>query len=381
VKSKQIIAIATPDAALSKAQKEFNRLSKSVAQLRKSIEDVEEGTKNLQQKALKELLPLSNEYDFQRANLVRLFDRNMRSSGFKSDEKKKMKHLICELAGELAGKDVEEMKVIFDRYSKEAFDEMEAESSKQIIADMKDMFEELYGIRFDDEADISTPEKMREYVGQKMKEREVAETERQRIRNEKKKQGPKSAKQAAAEAKRAAKQLKIEEEQKKVSKSVREVYLDLVKTFHPDKELDETEQKRKTEIMQRVTAAYEANDLLALLSLQLEFERISTADLNALADERIRLFNSTLQRQLFELQQHLNECLGALSMLVNSNSIFGVSSVLQAEWALKDHIKMLKSAIKDIKKDINQLDDPAVLRAWLKDYRIPRSTVYDNGYC
>ena len=329
---------------------------------------------------MRDLVPLVGTFDAERAKLVRLFDRNMRSSGFKPGEKKKMKHLICELAGELAGRDVEDMKEIFDRYSEESFDEMEAESNQQEMADMKEMFEMIYGIRFDDEADISTPEKMQAYVGQKMDEREAAVAEQQRTRGEKKKQGPKSAKQSAAEEKRAAKQRKAAEEEQKASKSVREVYLDLVKTFHPDMEQDETEKVRKTEIMQRVTAAYEANDLLVLLSLQLEFERISTSDLDALADDRVRLFNSTLQRQLFELQTHLDDCLGALSMIINSANPFAVATVQQAEWVLKDNIKTIKSAIKDLKSDMRQFEDPAILRAWLKDYRIPKSTDYDYGF-
>ena len=145
-------------------------------------------------------------------------------------------------------------------------------------------------------------------------------------------------------------------------------------------EQDETEKVRKTEIMQRVTAAYEANDLLVLLSLQLEFERISTSDLDALADDRVRLFNSTLQRQLFELQTHLDDCLGALSMIINSANPFAVATVQQAEWVLKDNIKTIKSAIKDLKSDMRQFEDPAILRAWLKDYRIPKSTDYDYGF-
>ena len=82
----------------------------------------------------------------------------------------------------------------------------------------------------------------------------------------------------------------------KMLKSLRRCfYLDLVKTFHPDRELDEAEKIRKTAIMQRVTDAYEKNDLLVLLELQLEFERIDAQSLNSIAQSPTLLTTANAQ--------------------------------------------------------------------------------------
>ena len=43
--------------------------------------------------------------------------------------------------------------------------------------------------------------------------------------------------------------------------------MDLVKALHPDREPDEAEKLRKTELLKQVTTAYQANELLTLLRL------------------------------------------------------------------------------------------------------------------
>jgi hypothetical protein len=50
----------------------------------------------------------------------------------------------------------------------------------------------------------------------------------------------------------------------------------LVAALHPDREPDEQERKRKTELMQRVNTSYGKKYLLLLLELQLEIEQTQT---------------------------------------------------------------------------------------------------------
>ena len=58
------------------------------------------------------------------------------------------------------------------------------------------------------------------------------------------------------------------------SRSLRAVYRQLASALHPDREQDERERQRKTRLMQRVNVAYGKQDLLQLLTLQLEIEQI-----------------------------------------------------------------------------------------------------------
>ena len=59
---------------------------------------------------------------------------------------------------------------------------------------------------------------------------------------------------------------------------------------------------RKTALMQRVNQAYQTNDLLSLLQLQLEIEQIDQNALDGIAGDRLRHYNKVLTEQLQELQ-------------------------------------------------------------------------------
>ena len=90
---------------------------------------------------------------------------------------------------------------------------------------------------------------------------------------------------------RSSKQL-LEEAQRKsaesaVSKTTKQIYMDLVRNFHPDTEMDEERKIWKTEIMQQITAAYEEDDYIRLLELQM-----------SLLDERENAVSSFDEKQL-----------------------------------------------------------------------------------
>jgi hypothetical protein len=145
--------------------------------------------------------------------------------------------------------------------------------------------------------------------------------------------------------------------------------MDLVKAFHPDREPDAEEKIRKTAILQRVTAAYEANDLLALLQLQLELERINEEHLDSLADDKLRYFNKNLKSQLAELTEELWNIESDLARM-SQKSPFDFFNPQLIEWEFEKSLKELKKHIKNIKQDLEQLRDPEVLKTWLQDYRI-----------
>ena len=57
--------------------------------------------------------------------------------------------------------------------------------------------------------------------------------------------------------------------------------------------------------MQRVNQAYDANDLLTLLGLQLEIEQIDAAHLSSISAERLAHYNQILSEQLTQLEAEL----------------------------------------------------------------------------
>ena len=61
--------------------------------------------------------------------------------------------------------------------------------------------------------------------------------------------------------------------------SVRVIFRKLASALHPDREPDPAERQRKTLLMQQANPAYDRNDLLTLLSMQLDLEQIDAQHL------------------------------------------------------------------------------------------------------
>lgn len=361
----QVIRVGTSKekAVQSKAQKEFNRLTKKIENTEKEIKEFKDVAEKLQQRVAREMRPLTVQLAQLQAQVVRIYDRAHDSKDFKKAEKKKLAHLIQTLAFDLIDTEgMEDLKAIYDKYDKEGYDAVNEEMEQAQLDMAKQMASQMLGIDLSD-VDLKDPEKMREFLQQKMQEQEAAEEERQQVAAERRAKKPKTERQQALEAKR-------EEETRNITKSVRTLYMDLVKAFHPDRELDEAEKARKTEIMQRVTQAYEASDLLALLRLQLEFDRIDQDHLETLADDQLRYYNKILKDQAQDLESELyaiQERMGRMS-----GSPFGVSSTMQVEYKFNSDVRQLKKSIKDMKSDIGMFSDLSVLKLWLKDYKIPK---------
>jgi|GEM_PF-6904628 len=103
--------------------------------------------------------------------------------------------------------------------------------------------------------------------------------------------------------KTAAGEKRKKTEELKMIKSLREIYLELVKEFHPDKVEGEEEKKKRTEIMQGITCAYEAKDLLELLRLQMELLHIDEDKLSQTPKEKLKLYNKAMGERFVTLAE------------------------------------------------------------------------------
>ena len=364
-------------ALLSKPQKEFNRLTKKIAQLQADVKGFEEAIDKAHQRVAKDLTPLLREHHERRAEIVRLMDRAFESGKFKSQEQKKLAHIILEIAYQLISEyDMADLKPIYDKYADVNYDETDGEIDESAAAFAREVFGQMFGIDIPDDADVSTPEKMQAYLADHMEQQEKAELERQRMAEERRAQRPRTAKQMEREQKKIEKERKKAEEEAKVTKSVREVYLDLVKAFHPDREPEEAERQRKTEIMQRITDAYERNDLLGLLQLQLELERIDQDHLETIAEERLQHFNKILRKQAAELDELLWGIKVSLSQ-ITSREPYQINNPLQIAYWLDVDIKRIRKEVRQLEQDFQDWSDPKELRAWLKGYKIRKPSPDD----
>jgi hypothetical protein len=352
----------------SKEQIQFNKLTQKIADLRLEIDKLKGISDRTNTFMMGEYAPVETKFNNELCEMVRLYDRAFTSGNFNKTQEKKLKWLITDLAYDLINEcGHDELKEIYDRHNPdEPFDAANEEADDESNVMMKEMLEAM-GFDIDEDMDMSDPEKMAEFLENQLREKEAAEENRQK---NKKKSAKKLEKEAEKEAEAA-----------KISKSVREVYMDLVKTFHPDLELDEAEKVRKTAIMQRITAAYEADDLLGLLQLQLEYERIDQKSLDNIGTERLQHFVKVLRNQANELAFERDRIKQTLQMMAEGPEavMFGSTRGFKpegVEFSFKRRLAELKTKLKMLKQEIEYFRETKNLKDYLTDFRIPK----DNGF-
>lgn len=365
----RIVKIESTKAKLTSSQREFNRLIKKIDEYERAINDFREGLVEIRQRVATELTPLQQEYFDLKKEIVFCLDQAYESGSHTKTELKKIAYVILEISGELIDKaDFMELVPLYNKYSPEPYEEG---TEEDVAAQIKDLFS-MFGMDFDEEIDLKDPEKFQAQMEQKIAEKEEEMAQEKRRAEERKAKRPKSQKQLEREQKK-------ELEERTTTKSVRSVYMDLVKTFHPDRETDAAERERKTQIMQRVTDAYNKNDLLALLRLQLEFERINQNDLEGLAEDQLKSFNKLLKNQLAEIQDELETLQTHIAMMTGRHP-FMISTIQDVRRFFENDLEALATDVRIAKQDRIAFEDKAKLKAFLKEVKIPKRPKRDDDF-
>lgn len=337
-----ILHIPEQDKPLNKKQKEFNTLSDTIEALDRQLADLQNAYDEMLRRMPSDLDPLVREYQGYRADIVNLWDRAYEAEHFRKAYQTKLAYLIVENAFDLIkNHGRSELKPVFNKYSPtdiEVLLEEERLRETSRVEDPAFLLESVY----ETEPELSF--------------HELPEDEQQRIKAERREQ--------------RMEQRTREAQQAKTTKSVRNVYMELVKTFHPDLEADEAEKQSKTGIMQRITKAYQDNNLLGLLKLQMELEQIDRSGLENLNKNQLSYYNKILRQQVEELdlqkvsiQQKISAVCGLPYQHANSQ----VTVIAKFNTNIND----LKAEIKNIKKLYKHWLVPSQLKAYLKPFQIP----------
>lgn len=276
----------------------------------------------------------------------------------KSD-RKFVSELIEDLASGLLSDDSaesedEELKLVYERHARRAFADEQAEEA----AMMKGMLQSL-GVELGEELDLSTPEKIFANVQEKL---EAFEKEQVRARDERRTKRKRSAKQIAADERRA-------EEARDAHKAVQEVYRQLVRSVHPDRESDPVERDRKTALMREINAAFEARDLLSLLELQLRVERVGAeGSLESLAEERIASYIRVLDEQVKQLTVELEEIELPFRLRMGRGPREAITPAAVLDQIRADFGSTEKATAR-LADDVAELEDLARLKKWVKEER------------
>ncbi|PJJ60992.1 hypothetical protein [Hymenobacter chitinivorans] len=155
----------------------------------------------------------------------------------------------------------------------------------------------------------------------------------------------------AREAEKAA-----QEEQQKLLGNTKNLYRQLARANHPDLERDPLLAQEKTERMQRITRAYEANDLYTLLQLLSEH---APGQADAESEDLLARYTQALRQQQDELKQRMNE------LKYGTSSAFAATGKKQ-EAELRQVKRHLRAEAEYLQRVEQLIQDPENLRDLLR---------------
>ncbi|RYZ97060.1 MAG: hypothetical protein EOO68_15850, partial [Moraxellaceae bacterium] len=284
---------------LSAVQKKFEQLSKKIEQQKIQLEEWKNTAEQAQQQVHGKLLPLSEQLNGYRATLIEQLHEASLAYKLTMREVDALDQLIlnlCELSLNRHLSEAQERRIrqIFEVHAGSSFEDHQAaiEAEQELL---KQQVKAEFGLN--DEAsfiDLEDPESVLEHFMQQQAAKQHAQQAQQHANRTRKK---------------TAKQLKNELQQQQAdalaSKSLKQIYQRLIAHLHPDREPDEQERIKKTSLMQQLNDAYQTQDLMGLIQLQIQIGQQNTASLAQLADEQLHLYNLNLAKQSQQLAQDI----------------------------------------------------------------------------
>ncbi|SFF51394.1 hypothetical protein [Thermoflexibacter ruber] len=347
---------------LSKHEADFNKKIKRIESLKKEITSIKEQIANIRLRVVSDIFPLREKIKEKQKKYVLILDKAYESGFFKKRDSETLIQHILELCEHILAKPefVDEEKITEDEQVEQLKEKYETlmftQEEKEIIDDTaKEIIRTMFGIDIDLDEMRKNPQAYFQKKQQEMEEgQQDAWGNRQGNRKKTKKQIEKEQQQA--------------EEKKLLSKDIRTIYTSLAKELHPDLEQDEAERHRKTEMMKRVTAAYEANDLFELLRLQLEYQ-IQHEHIESLMEDQLKRYNQLLQEQIRELENERFSIIGWGSPTGMIYEKYCRPTPQATDRIFKQEKTELQHIIDSLQDSINAHTDYKILKEFLKELR------------
>jgi hypothetical protein len=197
-----------------------------------------------------------------------------------SSHRKAIGRMIVSLAKDFAMQGDAQMHAIHDQYSHESIDEMDAAN----VDGMLDLLDEM-GVELPmQQGKMSTAELARaalKAMQEKMAQQQEIEVQRKARRDEKR--AEKAKLKAKADPKAQAKLAEKEQAAQEAQHSLRNIYRQLARQLHPDRADNDAQRALNHDLMSEANVAYQRQDLLALLKLQLTAQQIDASAMNTVA--------------------------------------------------------------------------------------------------
>jgi hypothetical protein len=342
----------TEKSQLTKLQRQFNSKIKKINTLKKNLAERQALLARARARVETDLRPLLGQIVEKRVELVKLLDRSYGLSIFRKREKDKIAYLIEDISYNLIeAHGVEELIELHDKYAALSH----ADAVKQAEEEAKEMTQDMFRSVFGVDVDIDDLEDVEQLESRMMQQLEEQERER-------------AAKKPARKKTKAqlAKEEKMKADMNNISKASRRVYTDLVKLLHPDKEQDESVKHWKEEAMKQITSAYNKDDFFELLRLRMEYIKEEDRSLGQLPEDQLKYYLKILNEQVRDLEAQ------QFNFYTSPDASFYFQycgSPKQMEQKFGTAKNDLKKELKQLKQNLQNFDEPAYLRAFLKELR------------
>lgn len=325
----------------SPARRRFDKLLGQLEQRRAELHAWAEAMPRWRHRHHEQLQPLLDQRMALDLAMIELLDGSAARIKLGKGDRAFLSELVCDLAEPLIAAGREELKPLFDRHSELGYDEEAAESEA--------IFRHAVGAAFGldpDEIDmLESTEALYENVQERLRQEDAHARQRQAQRRTR-------GKQAAAEP-----------------PPLRELFRKLAARLHPDRALDGADTERRTRLMQRLNAAYKANDLIGLIELQAEIGLLDATGVDAWGDERLAQYNRELAQQCKDIERELMQVEMAFCEDYGLQPTRSRLKPKQLDKLLAQLKRQLEAELAAMRHDLRMLEQPQALKRWLKEQR------------
>ncbi|MDD3652121.1 J domain-containing protein [Immundisolibacter sp.] len=339
--------------ARSPEQRSFDRLVGQLERARADLQQWEAETPRLLGRVHQELLPAQRELAQAQRALVEYLDGFLaappKGTRLGKRQRAALVDLLCELATSLLAQGPDaQLEAIYDRHSAVPYRQAQAEEEAIELELAEQMLGSFFGDEMLEGHTAHSAEELLHHVQARMQEQaeQQAAAREARAARRRQRRGPDPrAEQRAQEAQAA-------------SQSVRDIYRKLASSLHPDREPDPEQRAHKTRLMQQLNQAYQKNDLLGLLRMQLELEHIDAHALAELPAERLRHYNRVLKEQLAALQAETRDRVGRLLISLDLDPFLAVRTPHMVDRLLDERLHELHAVLVNVGQTAEELADP-----------------------
>jgi hypothetical protein len=372
VSAQQTLAELTPAhraAKPSPLQRDFSMLLHSVEKLGADLQLLESLQSQFRTKFGQTLPQLhAQQQTLQRQMVLFLHERLQRemlqdAQALTASHRKAMGRVIVSFSVELAMQGDGQMRAIHDQYSHESMgaqDEAQLENMRELLAELGVELPEL-----DDNANaLEQAQAALKAIQEKMQQSQEIEDQRRAKRE--KKRAERKAEKAKTNPTLQAKLASAEQAAQEAQSSLKNIYRQLARQLHPDRAENDAQRVINTDLMSEVNAAYDRQDLLSLLKLQLKAQQIDASAMHTVAEDKLKAWLALLRAQWKELSADVSSMRAQMQYEFRLHPRLPITAQTLQD-SLSQASKEYDEVLHTMRSDLAIVQTDAGLKRWAKE--------------